>query len=449
MLNRVNTSGLRLKDYRNVRPSSFEKVEELHINDCLLQPDQVRCPAPEPQCYADRRPKILTMLCRYAENGVVESQFHKLTLLSIAGNHLSTFDVQAADLARLVFPSISTLIMEGNAFTSLMPLCHSLSSFFPSLHTLSLQRNQIVALESPQSTQKSSPVGYPKITSLDLSKNAISSSAFISSLSQAFPCLSLLRVTGNPFYDTDPNNPSQTAETAFMLTLVRIPSLTMLNYSVISDRDRAEGELYYLSLAEKAFENALQQDGARSRNSTQIQTAVSEWARYADLCAKYDRPNVLDNITTAGDERAEISPTLKTRRIFPPGTLGARLVTVSFELCADTPLHSGPDPRGSLAISLPRTFDVYRVKGLLLRRAPRDWGLRPLGFSFELVQEGVDGEEGERIPDSTRRIGDWIAEEVGECRIRVRIQETGRGGVEEMREEELRRLEELGGGEAE
>ena len=63
-----------------------------------------------------------------------------------------------------------------------------------------------------------------------------------------------------------------------------------------------------------------------------------------------------------------------------------------------------------------------------MRKAPREWGLRPLGFAFELFsgKDGEDGglmgkEEGEEIPDSTRRIGDWIGEGVRECDFRVKL----------------------------
>ncbi len=53
-----------------------------------------------------------------------------------------------------------------------------------------------------------------------------------------------------------------------------------------------------------------------------------------------------------------------------------------------------------------------------MRKVGREWGLRPLEFIFEIVQE--TGEQVEEIPDSTRKIGDWMPEGVGDVVVRVR-----------------------------
>ena len=112
---------------------------------------------------------------------------------------------------------------------------------------------------------------------------------------------------------------------------------------------------------------------------------------------------------------------------YPPGSLGARLVTITF-LLSDNNNNDKKDSTTaqSHTLTLPRTLDIYRVKALLLRARGKEWGLRPLAFDLQLLSpsNGDDGEY-EEIPDSTRRIGDWIEEGLWECTIRVKPRDTG------------------------
>lgn len=240
----------------------------------------------------------------------------------------------------------------------------------------------------------------------------------------------------------------------------------MLNYSTITDKDRLDGELYYLSTAEKKIQTAFL--NTESLASDEYKIARSDWTRYDELCIKYDRENLTEKLAAQSAQAAN-TPTAapssdpsRSGAKYPPNSLGARLVTINF--------HFHPDPdttnveatkQQTTILTIPRTLDVYRVKGLLVQQVGRQWGLRPLDFVFELVvrytgtekeaekkDAGGDGggnvegtasqvkegeqqgqeQELEEIPDSTRRIGDWIAEGLRECVILVRPRTRTRTG---------------------
>lgn len=324
--------------------------------------------------------------------------------------------------------------MDNNMFTSLVPLCKSLIPLFPNLTTLSLQHNQVSTVESP-----SEPLGdpfpiYPSVTSLNLSHNSINNPTIISSLPAIFPNLTSLRVSANPFFTTTTIHHNHTEDSSFLLTLARLPNLKNLNYSLITEKDRMDGELYYLSVAEKAllaaFENKLPVSTIRTKQQ-------EDWNRYAELCTKYDRENVVNRLITQSQSEnpePEQKQDQKQKKEYPPNSLGARLVKITFLF---SPYHSAnnnkhpnqqpPDPDSpplhrlnALTLTIPTTLSIYTLKSLILRsKMGREWGLKPLGFTLHLLchplnlgdeYEGVGREEGEEveIPDSMRRIGDWI-----------------------------------------
>jgi tubulin-specific chaperone E len=340
---------------------------------------------------------------------------------------LSTFYSTTAGSIDLVFPTIKTLIMDSNMFKSLGPLCKVMIPLVPNLTTLSLQHNQISAINPPESISEEPFPCYPSITSLNLSHNAITTPAILSFLSQLLPNLTSLRVSGNPFFTPTPGNASRTEEASFMLTLARLPTLKTLNYSVITDKDRMEGELYYLSVAEKELQTACRETGSMA--SDDFRRIQRDWGRYAELCGKYEREHVVDKLAAQTKESVPMDfsrQRAKQAKKYLPGSLGARLVTITFHFHPEitttttTIINNNDDGNRTVVLTIPRTLDVYRVKGILMRKVGREWGLKPLGFSFDLVHKHDEEGDGEEIPDSTRKVGDWLAEELGEFAVRVK-----------------------------
>jgi tubulin-specific chaperone E len=404
------------------------------------------------------------MLCRRTDVGLAELLFPSLSSLSVSGNNLSTFHSTTSRAVNPVIPTIKTLIMDTNAVSSLVQLCDSLIHLFPNLTTLSLQHNQISMFNSLASSSEERLPVYPSITTLNLSHNAITTPTLISSLPQIFPNLASLRVSHNPLFSSSPAAKNAhhhgTEDAAFMLTLARLPTLAMLNYSAITEKDRMDGELYYLSVAEKDVRNTFE---ARA-DGEELDRVLRDWGRYDELCRKYERENILEKLAAKSAKEASDSPAtesagpVKQKPKYPPKSLGARLVTFTFvfhptstSTSTDTNTNIN-NQKKAVSLTLPRTLDVYRVKGLLMRKIGREWGLRPLGFAFEVLKhhetaaggsgapEEEEEVEVEVIPDSTRRIGDWIPDWLRECIVRVKPGPDRRKEESELERMDIARL---------
>ena len=346
--------------------SPFNPIAELHLSECLLKPDQ-----------------ILHLL---SSSG--KPLFPSLKTLWLSRNELGSFH---ANHPALRFNSIITLYLENNRFSSLEPL-PTIFTHFPNTTHLSLQGNLISTTSTRIPT-----LHFPSVVFLNLADNHISTFAFIDALPSLFPNLTSLRISKNPLYDqantstangtiSDPSQPKLPSDSTYYLILARIPSLKILNYTIITTRDREEGEIYYLSVAEKHIRSAF----SSSSTQTAIDLVHQRYPLYATLCSKYDRPNILDSPPPA------YTPTTaqSSSQTYAPGTLGARLVTTTFYI-PETITPQGPssspsttpfpskskNPPCRLTRPLPPSMSVNTLKSILSRH----FGLPPL--QFRLVYE--------------------------------------------------------------
>jgi tubulin-specific chaperone E len=282
-------------------------------------------------------------------------------------------------------------MLDNNLFTSLAFL-PNVMHVFPNLKALSLQGNQISSiglLSHPGPGREA--ISFPQLGSLNLSHNLIADYAFIDALPQLFPGLTSLRVSNNPFFSsgTSTHPPASdkihykatlTSSTAsapphrisasprtsrpdapYSLTLARIPSLLSLNHSTITSRDREEGEIYYISIAERELSAAIAEKPAFSRER-HVSDAKRQYPRYEELCRKYERDSVFDKKQPASKETL-------AQTSYAPGTLGVRLVKTHF--------YIPQTDEGSTATSsvipttfsrlIPRTISVYTLKAFLAR----------------------------------------------------------------------------------
>ena len=385
-LRTLKSSGLRLRSFHlALQPDStspFELVEELHLNECLLKPTQ-----------------ILQLL-----SPSVKTIFPSLKTLWLSQNELTSFRAGSSNLG---LDSVTTLILENNKFTSLDPL-QLILTHFPNTTHLSLQGNLISAIGATISRSH-----HPNVTFLNIGDNGISDFTFIDTLPTVFPNLTSLRISRNPLYDqnnlppsttatpTEPSKPAQPSDSSYYLTLARLPNLKTLNYTNITTRDREEGEIYYLSVAEKRIGQLLASPPLS--NESAIELVTKTYPLYSTLCTKYDRPNIL--------ESPLLTPTLDSKTgpfsgpKYAPGTLGARLVTTTFYIL---PSRSQPDSKPTsstilrsqqsyfLRRPLPPSMSVYTLKSLLSRH----FGLAPL--SFKLIYETG---ELDPINETTTKLG--------------------------------------------
>ncbi|KAL4881993.1 hypothetical protein BJY04DRAFT_187811 [Aspergillus karnatakaensis] len=383
----------------------FDGIEELHLDDTLLPWDQI---------------------------SAVTAQFPSLTWLSASANQLSSIPTSINN-------NITKLILENNGVASLSAI--KALKGLPNLSYLSLRGNCIESISSISGDDTSQ---FSKsLTSVDLSRNRINSWSFINKLPQIFPGLQTLRVSGNPLYNqpvasaaiTGTTEKPMTVDEAYMLTLSRISSLEVLNFSTITAKERNNGELYYLSLIGK--ELSISSDTAEPE-------IITEHPRYHELCQIHGEPLITRASKTSGSDAA-----------INPRSVAARLVRIAFRLGKSNTTNPDQSPNDSIKIKeIPRSYDTYQVKAIVSRL----FDLTP--FEFRLIwetdeldpvsKENMDFEDewdsedeentgedlagaGEEtrfvkreveLVDTTKDIGFWLQPDAGEVKVRVEIMST-------------------------
>ncbi|KAJ9497984.1 hypothetical protein H2202_006587 [Exophiala xenobiotica] len=414
-------SGLRLRNFKakvsEGEENPFQNVEELHLNECLLTPEQTaQILSPGGTC-----------------------GFSSLKTLTLSSNELHFFG-NVGKKEELRCASVTTLVLENNKFTDLSSL-PILVSLFPNTTSLSLQGN-LVSEIGLDGLRYADPPRFDKLETLNFAGNRIGSYAFIDSLPGLFPNLTSLRISRNPLYAWTQGDGGQGDEvkrqvasaaadsTSYYLTLARIPGLKSLNYTSITSRDREEGEIYYLSVAEREIKTFLLETAvAGTTEDTNIEQRAAQARRshplYASLCAQYEREDIIARFLDESAKQAQQdqnetkkkTTTTKTSELdgYAPGTLGSRLVDAYFYMPSSSSTASATSEKASQSEQhrkfqrfLPPTVSVYRLKSLIAKL----FNLPPL--QFRLVYESHEYDPVEPISRTTRRDGksgqnDWDA----------------------------------------
>lgn len=310
---------------------AFRSVKELALDETLLGWDSI--------CHVSR--------C-----------FPSLATLHASTNQLSRLSPFGATTAT---DTLTTLYLEFNDFTALSDL--ACLGQLPSLKNLHLKGNNISTVTADAS--QDTPVFSHTLTHLDISYNKIGSWSFVDSLPDSFPGLNSLRLAHNPVYEDpgfDKSSASASAagaagskatvtEEAYMITVARLACLQTLNFSAVTPTDRTNAEMFYLSRIGRQL--------ASVPDSPEAEAAVTaQHRRYAELCEIYDEPVVV--------RRKEVNPAF----------LEARLVNVAFRFHGS--VQGMGEGGGVKAVEkhaqIPKTFDIYAVKGI----AGRLFGHEPL-----------------------------------------------------------------------
>ncbi|RAQ42428.1 tubulin-specific chaperone [Aspergillus flavus] len=385
----------------------FERITELQLDDTLLSWDEI---------------------------SALTYQFSSLTTLIASANQISYISSPLSS-------TITTLTLEDNEISSLSSLRQLVS--LDSLSCLSLRGNRINKIYE-SSPDEASPLRFSKnLQSVDLSRNRIDNWLFVNQLSLVFPGLQTLRISGNPLHDqsvgpskvTGLPEKTMTIDEAYMLTLSRIASLKMLNYGTITEKDRSNAELYYLSLIGKEL-SAFPESAARE--------ILPKHPRYSELCEIYGEP-VIRRATALTGSGVAVNPR----------SVAARLLRIAFCLRRELPNPGNSVMNQDNALKeevkvkeIPRSFDTYQVKAIVSRL----FDLAP--YEFRLIWEtdeldpvskqNIDDEDGwdsedesinpseprnssafvkreVELVDGTRDIGFLFQSDLTEARIRVEV----------------------------
>jgi len=323
--------------------------------------------------------------------------FTSLETLNISGNQIDTFlslvnNQEHISTAQSL--SLKSLYLDNNNFVDLdciIPIVQA----FPKIGTLSLEANCIAELGSQISTFKQT---FPQLNTLSIPDNQISSFQFLDAFPILFPSLTSLRVTGNPFYTIDTNNPNPKAsDKLYYLGLARIPTLKRLNYGLVSDREREEGEIYYLSVAGKEIQDLFTSTSSQSVGTiTLVERAKRLHPRYQYLCQKYARDSVIDQLLCSQTSTTALSTLTPQQIIYPSGSLGARLVTATFYIS-----ESLVSPSLTVTEQLPLTLPISYLMAHLHQNPTFAPYLKPL--QFNLIYESTELDPVDTTAESSTR----------------------------------------------
>lgn len=333
-LHALRISGNRFRSLTVSTPAAFENIVSLEISNVLLT-----------------WPEISALLVL----------FPRLTTLVAPHNNISA----VPDPAPLPH-TLNVLDLSSNTLTALSAL--SPLSALPSLSTLIISHNAISTLSHPTSTV------FPALTTLDMAFNALTTFQELDHLPAATPALSSLRVSHNPAYD------GVSLDDGHMLTIARLaPSVSVLNHSVITLKERENAEIWYLSRIGRQLVAAVaSEDAAR---------VLAEHRRWKELCALHGEPVVA----------ADLSANEKM--------LEAGLVNMEFW-------------KGGRSVErkMPKGTPVSVVRGCV----GRWFGVRPLGVRLVCAKEGGEKVVMEEVGD-TRDLGMYL--DAGKWRVQVEVME--------------------------
>lgn len=277
--------------------------------------------------------------------------FPSLTTLSLASNYL----------ADITFPLTTLLLtkldLSSNVFTTIehiRPL-----TALPNLQTLSLRGNPLKSLASAPDI----PIVFAKLNHLDLISTLLPTLSSLNPIPVSFPRLTSLLTNHTPL---------ATYPSASLHTIARLATLTELNYSHVTPAERQNAELYYLSQVTKQITAAT--DPAEERE------ILEQHPRWKELCAIHGEPTVIKKTDTeaagAGTLAARVTEftfhiskqDLRTARKHARSIDGHSSEDAAKSDPGTPPAHHPPNP-DLLIIEkkklIPRTVDVYRLKGIV------------------------------------------------------------------------------------
>lgn len=327
------------------------------------------------------------MLLDWASVIGVVAQFQQLKTLEVSMNGFKRLDQS------LQVEALTSLTLEYNAFQTLADVF--VLRNLQSLEVLRLKGNEISKTDNEPYELSNLPSFGKQLCYVDISYNAVTEWKFVNDLDHIFPGMTALRLANNPIYKTSKDVGSFTSmDDSYMLTLARIRKLETLNFSKITAADRTNSEMFYLSRITKEISETPESKEA---------DVITRHPRYAELCEKHGAPTIVRK--EAGSDT--------------PNYMEGRLIKFTFYLPQDS--LEGQTKEIKMERRIPKSFDVYRVKGLVGKM----FGVRPLSIrliwetgewdSVAGYEEWESEDEGEDIDEETaavREMGKWVKREV-------------------------------------
>ncbi|KAL1741359.1 hypothetical protein HDZ31DRAFT_45613 [Schizophyllum fasciatum] len=283
--------------------AELPNLQRLALNYTRLQPP--RDPARLPACFprltelllnATRAPwaHMQALTARMPRLEAVEMAYNGLTDLAPAHGAAPATDARARDSASALasnscatagtHPAIRALNLEGNACADWALVCARLQQ----LQRLTLAGNGIQGI--PLRADGDAVPALRSLQHLSLTANGIKTWSDIDALHVWCPALESLSLAENPIMGD-----GEQAIHARLFVIARVPTLTQLDGSGISPKDRADSELFYIShVAAHTFPSPAARDAAHPQYRRLCEKHGT--APDATPAARPDRQNLRDRL---------------------------------------------------------------------------------------------------------------------------------------------------------
>ncbi|KAI0064708.1 RNI-like protein [Artomyces pyxidatus] len=308
----------------------------------------------------------------------VVSLIPTLKHIEMGYNHLTTLSVTAGSSGDVFSSALETINLDSNSLSNWSDICFALKGF-NRLSRLIVSANPITTITPMTPLQEPAHIRH-----LALSHTRISAWSSIDALSVWCPRLETLSLTGTPLVE-DP----ETGRAWRQIAIARVPSLRVLDGASISQRQRNDAELFYLSHVSRL---EFASDDARL-------AAHPQWAA---LCERHGAPDTSHAKATKDDK------------------LSDRLIQIKATLSSISPPPESPTalpPSVAVRVLPTASLRLLRLKLLKVFKAPR-------GASAAIWVRMADGKLaaiGEPGGDDGRELDWWLEEG---CEIVVHVKES-------------------------
>ncbi|KAL8770066.1 MAG: hypothetical protein Q9209_004104 [Squamulea sp. 1 TL-2023] len=295
----------------------------------------------------------IPMLC-------TQHDFSKLQSLSLAFNPL---DHPPRTSLSFHLPNLTTLDLTSCNLSTLNPLTPL--NHLHRLTTLILRSNPLTTLSTHPA------LNFPHLQTLDLTSTHLPTHSSLNPISSTFPSLTSLKTSSTPIITSDPS--------ARLITIARLPGLTILNNTPIPHHERQNAELYYLGTITPLF--------LAAKSEQEERLVWEQHPQWGYLCEKYGEPELITKKRNPPEPASQTKLSSDSedseKPIYPAVSLGANLITFTFHfplLCPNSLLSSNasspsskqiPSPPKDAEVThtqeIPKQIDVYRLKALVGR----------------------------------------------------------------------------------
>ncbi|KAJ3101220.1 hypothetical protein HDU97_001571 [Phlyctochytrium planicorne] len=209
----------------------------------------------------------------------VAPNFPCLEELHLGFNNLKSVKTTAT---QSILPQLRLLNLESNLISS----WSDISSLLPRLQsvtTIHIPHNAVTVIPSTSES-------FPNITGINLTENQIDNWSSIHALNIIFPNLTKLHFRGNPLTA----NTERRVDLLFEL-IARVASVTMVNGSATSAKDRRDAEVWYLNRCATERDTIMRGVGPTEDGPTsteQLQAFYARHPRYNALVEVHGEPTV-------------------------------------------------------------------------------------------------------------------------------------------------------------